>query len=97
VVTTVSDIPNYDPDQNESLRSITIEEGHETDYAELIQPCKVMACHHRPNGLCIGWAANQIEVGNVAFRLNIARGLHTESFPLKTVGKQVGTFQETFK
>jgi hypothetical protein len=97
VVTTVSEIPNYDPDQHESLRDITLEEGHETDYTKLGEPSKVMACHHRPEGLCIGWAANQIKIGNVGFRLNIASGLHNESFPLKTVGKQVENFQQTFK
>ena len=95
--TTVSQIPDYDPEDHEALRAITLDEGHETDYQNLAVPVRVMACHHRHQGLCIGWAFNQREIRNIGFLLNCARGLHEESFPLETAGEQVETFEQTFK
>lgn len=95
---TVSEIPGYCPKQHEDLREITLEEGHETNYSKLSEPAKVMACHHRHDKMCIGWANHQLGVGNVRLRLSFSLGKHDDiEFPLKLDGTQVDTFDQTFK
>jgi len=91
-------IPDYNLQDHENSRDITLEEGEEFDLRKINEPFRTMACHGRNKKACIGWINHQMEVGNVGLRLSFGRGLYPNiKFPLVLDGKQVETFNETFK
>lgn len=91
-------IPGYDSGKHDALGEITLEEDHEIDYSKLEKPIKIMACHGRDEQACIGWVKNQLDVGNVLVRISMCLGsLQSLEFPLKMQGRQVKSFDETYK
>ena len=89
----LSEIPGYHRQKHRRLRMTIAEPSKIPSGGSL----RIMACHHSTEGsdlLCVGWAHNQLGVGNnLGLRL---RAITDSMFPqLKVMGAQRATFVDT--
>jgi len=88
-----SKIPGYDRELHEKLDE-TIAKDINLNFDE---PIKIMACHNSTDDVdleCVGWIENQLRCNNIRLRLRMLSCDNVED--IKTFGKQVKTFKETF-